>query len=130
MFRSFSRDGSSWYKQVLGVMEREEQEVEVVAEGLVEEESWVEPEDAEVALLGRALSHPARVKILRLLEERGDRGCGDLVEELPLAQSTVSQHLKVLREAGLLTWRNEGARTNYSLSSTGMRRMRVLISSI
>lgn len=111
-------------------MAREDSEVEIEVEGLVEEESWVEPEDAEVAMLGRALSHPARVKILRLLEERGDRGCGDLVEELPLAQSTVSQHLKVLREAGLLTWKNEGARTNYSLSSTGMRRMRVLISSI
>ncbi len=127
MFRSVVCD--RFVQQVIGAMEIEDTDIGV-GEGLVEEESWVEPEDAEVARLGRALSHPARVRILRLLEEKGDRGCGDLVEELPLAQSTVSQHLKVLREAGLLTWRNEGARTNYSLSSIGMRRMRVLISSI
>ena len=53
--------------------------------------------DAELALLTRAVGHPARVQILRLLVRKEACVCGDIVDELPLAQSTVSQHLKVLR---------------------------------
>jgi ArsR family transcriptional regulator len=52
--------------------------------------------------LAKALGHPVRVRIMRLLLERTTCCCGDLVDELPLAQATVSQHLKVLRDAGLV----------------------------
>ena len=52
--------------------------------------------DDEMAALAKALGHPARVRILRLLASRDACICGDIVGELPLAQSTVSQHLKVL----------------------------------
>ena len=58
--------------------------------------------DEEIARYAKALGHPARVKILRFLLEREECMAGAIVDELPLAQSTVSQHLKVLREAGLI----------------------------
>jgi ArsR family transcriptional regulator len=72
-----------------------------------------ERRDQRIALLAKALGHPARVHILRLLLSRDACYCGDLVEELPLAQATVSQHLKVLKQAGLVTGEIEGLRTCY-----------------
>ena len=70
----------------------------------------------ELALLAKALGHPARVHILRLLLSRDACYCGQLVDELPLAQATVSQHLKVLKDAGLIVGEIEGLRTCYCAS--------------
>lgn len=64
----------------------------------------------------RALSHPARLAILEVLASRNECICGDLVHELPLAQATVSQHLKVLKEAGLIDGNMIGARTCYCIN--------------
>lgn len=58
--------------------------------------------DTELARLAKALGHPARVKIMRLLLQRTECLCGEICDYLPLAQSTVSQHLKVLKAAGLI----------------------------
>ena len=70
--------------------------------------------DAALATLAKALSHPVRVAILRRL--RGTDACvNELVGGLPLAQSTVSQHLKVLKEAGLIRGEIEGPRVSYCL---------------
>ncbi len=69
--------------------------------------------DEVLARLAKALGHPARVKILRFLMERDDCMVGAIVDELPLAQSTVSQHLKVLREAGLIHGEVDGLRICY-----------------
>jgi ArsR family transcriptional regulator len=69
--------------------------------------------DQEVALVAKALAHPARVQILRILLARSTCTCGEIVEALPLAQATVSQHLKVLKEAGLIRGEVEGARVCY-----------------
>ena len=69
--------------------------------------------DEQLALLAKALGHPARVRILRLLLAREACYCGQLVEELPLAQATVSQHLKVLKDAGLVVGEIEGLRVCY-----------------
>ncbi|ALK09966.1 ArsR/SmtB family transcription factor [Blastochloris viridis] len=63
----------------------------------------------------RALAHPTRLAILRALAKRGTCLCGELVELTPLAQSTVSQHLKVLKEAGLVRGRIDGPRSCYGL---------------
>lgn len=60
------------------------------------------PNEVELAKYCKALGHPARVAIMRLLLSKSDCMCGDIVRELPLAQSTVSQHLKELKEAGLI----------------------------
>ncbi len=59
-------------------------------------------ENNEIAGFCKALAHPARITILRLLLEIDSCYCGDIVKELPLAQSTVSQHLKELKNAGLI----------------------------
>lgn len=83
--------------------------------------------DAELAALAKALGHPARVQILRLLVRRENCICGDIVAELDLAQSTVSQHLKVLKEAGLIRGEIEGPRTCYCVEPRGLRRLRALV---
>lgn len=72
--------------------------------------------EAGVALLTKALGHPARVRIMRLLLAHDACYCGQLVDELGLAQATVSQHLKVLKEAGLIVGEIEGLRTCYCAS--------------
>lgn len=74
--------------------------------------------DEEIARLAKALGHPARVKILRFLLEREECVVGAIVGELPLAQSTVSQHLKVLREAGLIRGEVDGPRICYCADAT------------
>lgn len=86
--------------------------------------------DAELAELTKALGHPARVKILRLLSEKASCVCGELVDELPLAQSTVSQHLKVLKEAGLIRGEISGPRTCYCLEPRAVRRLKALIGAL
>lgn len=83
--------------------------------------------DDELALLAKALGHPARVKILRLLVRKAVCVCGDIVEELPLAQSTVSQHLKVLKEAGLIRGDVDGPRVCYCVEARALRRLKALI---
>ena len=75
-----------------------------------------EQRDHEVALLAKALGHPARVRIVRLLLAHGACYCGEIVEEIPLAQATVSQHLKVLRDAGLIVGEIDGLRIGYCVS--------------
>jgi len=71
--------------------------------------------DERLALQLRALGHPARLAIVRALAEREKCVCGEIVKHLPLAQSTVSQHLKVLKDAGLITGAIEGPRSCYCL---------------
>ncbi len=83
--------------------------------------------DEELAALTKALGHPIRVQILRLLARRESCICGDIVRELPLAQSTVSQHLKVLKEAGLIRGEIDGPRTCYCLEPRTLRRLKALI---
>lgn len=86
--------------------------------------------DEELASLAKALGHPARVQILRLLARRDGCVCGDIVSELPLAQSTVSQHLKVLKEAGLIRGEIEGPRVCYCVEPQTLRRLRALVGAL
>jgi len=83
--------------------------------------------DAELALLAKALGHPVRIRILRLLLERRECVCGDLVDQLPLAQSTVSQHLKVLRQAGLVHGEIDGPRTCYCADADRLEHVKILL---
>ena len=66
---------------------------------------WAE----DLAKLTWALVHPARVRIVRLLLSRTSCMCGEIVDEMPLAQSTVSQHLKILKETGLVQGEIDGS---------------------
>ena len=70
----------------------------------------------ELAFLCKALAHPARIKILRHLLHEDRCICGRIVEVLPLAQSTVSQHLKILKESGLVQGEIEGPSTCYCVN--------------
>lgn len=72
----------------------------------------------------KALSHPARLTILRELARRGTCICGELVDVLPLSQATVSQHLKVLKQAGLITGAIDGPRSCYCIDKNAMRVLR------
>ncbi len=83
--------------------------------------------DEELAALAKAIGHPARVQILRILVRRSSCVCGDIVDELPLAQSTVSQHLKVLKEAGLIRGEVDGPRVCYCIEPRALRRLKVLV---
>lgn len=71
--------------------------------------------EINIAEIAKALAHPARVAILKTLAERNECICGDLVIDLPLAQSTVSQHLKALKEAGLVQGTIDGPRSKYCI---------------
>src|SRR6478672_2372483 len=71
--------------------------------------------DNRVARYAKALSHPARIAILKLLVKKQSCICGDIVNELPLSQSTVSQHLKELKEAGLIKGDIEGVKVCYCI---------------
>ena len=72
-------------------------------------------QEIRIAELGKALSHPARIAIIKLLVKRQACICGDIVDELPLSQSTVSQHLKELKNAGLIKGEIEGPRVCYCI---------------
>ena len=71
--------------------------------------------EQELADFAKAFSHPARIAILKLLIKRQACICGDIVEELPLSQSTISQHLKELKAAGLIKGEIEGAKVCYCI---------------
>jgi ArsR family transcriptional regulator, arsenate/arsenite/antimonite-responsive transcriptional repressor len=86
--------------------------------------------DEELAALTKAVGHPARVQILRLLARRESCICGDIVDELPLAQSTVSQHLKVLKGAGLIRGEIDGPRVCYCIEPRALRRLKALVGSL
>ena len=86
--------------------------------------------DEGLAVMAKALGHPIRVKILRLLAERQVCVTGDLVAELPLAQSTISEHLRILRQAGLIQGEIEGPRTSYCVNRAGLALMQRAVTSL
>lgn len=86
--------------------------------------------DALLARYAKALGHPARVAIVRLLAERRTCVCGEIVDELPYAQSTVSQHLQVLKEAGLIRGEVAGPRSCYCLEPAALDLLVLLASEL
>lgn len=81
-----------------------------------------------LAKYAKALAHPARVAILNLLAKKQACVCGDIVDELPLSQSTVSQHLKELKEAGLIKGDIEGVKVCYCIDEKEWKAAQVLLS--
>ncbi len=86
--------------------------------------------DAALARLAKALAHPARVAILRRLLAQGECVCGEIVSGLPLAQATVSQHLKVLKEAGLIAGEVDGPRVCYCVNPKAVQQVKDLITGL
>jgi DNA-binding transcriptional ArsR family regulator len=71
--------------------------------------------DQHISLVAKAMSHPARIAILRILAEHPKFTCGEIVEYLPLAQPTVSHHLKELVDTGLIIFTTEGKKSLYEV---------------
>lgn len=78
-------------------------------------------DDCDMAIVLRALGHPARLEIIRALASKGRCFCGEIVEMLPLVQSTVSQHLKVLKDANLIEGTIDGPRSCYCLNTKKLK---------
>ncbi len=78
----------------------------------------------QLAKVAKALGHPARIAILDMLKQQACI-CGEIVEELGLSQSTISQHLKELKEAGLIKGEIEGPRTCYCINAANIEKMQV-----
>ena len=74
-------------------------------------------EDIWLSDIAKALSHPARISILKILAQMNVCMCGDIVELLPLSQSTVSQHLKELKRVGLITGEIDGPKVCYCINN-------------
>src|SRR5687767_15361517 len=86
--------------------------------------------DNRLAKYAKALAHPARVAILRMLIRKEACICGDIVEELPLSQSTISQHLKELKESGLIKGDVEGAKVCYCIDEKELMEARNVLNSL
>lgn len=89
--------------------------------GLSKTEDFTKSQN-ELAALAKALGHPARIAILQFLAARKSCVCGDIVDELPLSQSTVSQHLKELKKVGLIKGEIEGPSVCYCLDEKTVQR--------
>ena len=81
----------------------------------------------DIAQIAKAMGHHARVEILRFLARRNSCFCGDIVDELPLAQSTVSQHLAELKRAGFIRGTVEGKRVCYCIDRKGILRVQAIV---
>ncbi|MEW6702034.1 MAG: metalloregulator ArsR/SmtB family transcription factor [Bacteroidota bacterium] len=84
--------------------------------------------EIELADVAKALSHPARIKILKILSSLNVCMCGEIVDLLPLAQATVSQHLKELKRVGLIQGEIEGPKTCYCVNFETIKKVSKKIS--
>jgi ArsR family transcriptional regulator len=83
--------------------------------------------DAEFAAFAKAAAHPVRVRILRMLARKEARSCSVIVDELPLAQSTVSEHLRILKQSGLVSANENGLRVSYCIVPSALKRFKALL---
>ena len=86
--------------------------------------------DEELAAFAKAIAHPTRVRILRMLAKKEARMCSHIVDELPLAQSTVSEHLRILRSAGLVQANEQGLRVGYCIVPLALKRLKALLEAV
>lgn len=97
--------------------------------GITKTESFTE-EQNQLATLAKAIGHPARIAIIQHLIKVNSCICGDIVNELPLAQPTVSQHLKELKNAGLIKGSLEGNAICYCLDEKGFGKIKSFFENI
>lgn len=97
--------------------------------GLSKSEIFTE-EQNRLANLAKAMGHPARIAIIEYLVKQQSCICKDIVEELPLSQPTISQHLKELKNAGLIKGNIEGNRVCYCLNQSGFEKLSKYLSLI
>ncbi|NBB77434.1 MAG: metalloregulator ArsR/SmtB family transcription factor [Bacteroidetes bacterium] len=88
-----------------------------------------EEDQVNTAGFAKALGHPARIAILEILARHDTCICGDISDQLPLAQSTVSQHLKALKSAGIIKGEIDGVRTCYCLDEENLAEFKAMMES-
>ncbi|MEM9920987.1 MAG: metalloregulator ArsR/SmtB family transcription factor [Bacteroidota bacterium] len=88
------------------------------------------PVQNRIAALAKAIGHPARIAILQYLIGHNGCVCGEIVDALPLSQSTISQHLKALKEAGLIQGNISGVRTCYCINEDVWKEAKVMLQSV
>jgi len=86
--------------------------------------------DNRIASYAKALGHPARIAILKLLIKKQTCVCGDIVDELPLSQSTVSQHLKELKDAGLIKGEIDGVKVCYCIDEKEWNKVKKMMTDL
>ncbi len=86
--------------------------------------------DTELAAFAKAVSHPVRMRILRMLARRNAHMCSHIVDELPLAQSTVSEHLRILKSVGLVRANEKGPRVSYCIEPSALKRFKDLLNAL
>lgn len=86
--------------------------------------------DEQLAKLAWAIAHPARLRILRILLARQACICGELVDQMTLAQSTVSQHLKILKESGLVMGEIDGPKVCYCVNPAVLQQLKDLVAAL
>lgn len=91
--------------------------------GITKTEAFTDKQN-ELAILAKALGHPARIAIIDYLLKVETCICGDIVNELPLAQPTISQHLKELKNAGLIKGNFEGTTICYCINESGFEKIK------
>jgi len=96
--------------------------------GLTKTEEFTKVQN-DLALLAKALGHPARIAILQFLADKKSCVCGDIVDELPLSQSTVSQHLKELKKVGLIKGDIEGPTVCYCIDAKAWAKAQKVLTS-
>ncbi len=94
--------------------------------GLSKTEEFTKTQN-DIASFAKALAHPARIAILKHLIKTKNCVCGDIVDELPLSQSTVSQHLKELKDAGLIKGNINGASVCYCIDEVNWEKAKTAI---
>ena len=90
--------------------------IKTIKEMAIHKKEEFSQKEQDLAAFAKALSHPARIAILKMLAQKNECICGEIVEVLPLAQSTVSQHLKELKNAGLIDGTIDGPRSCYCIN--------------
>lgn len=86
--------------------------------------------DAQLARFAKALGHPVRVQILRMLARKNAHQCCHIVDELPLAQSTVSEHLRILKSAGLVCANQSGPSAGYCIVPAALKQLKTLLAAL
>lgn len=89
-----------------------------------------DPSADDLAQLAWAIAHPARVQIIRLLIGRQACVCGEIVDHMTLAQSTVSQHLKILKQSGLIQGEVDGPKVCYCINVRRLKQFKALVAAL
>lgn len=97
--------------------------------GLTKTENFTQ-EQNELALIAKALGHPARIAIIQQLLKLNTCICGDLVDKIPLAQPTISRHLKELKAVGIIKGTIEGTSVNYCIDANKWRAIQSMLNGL